>query len=127
MNEVQVKKQAFLKEAGYFFKNASFHADEGDLQSCAGLILKALDKERRASRGGLKVLHIIKNNFDILLAGGQDHLKGKIFRIGHLGFVNDRDIISVISALESTLYKMGKLKTQTGQGIAKTISVLNAE
>ena len=69
----------------------------------------------------------IKNDFDILLAGGQDHLKGKIFRIGHLGFVNDRDIISVISALESTLYKMGKLKGPIGQGIAKTISVLNNE
>ncbi len=67
----------------------------------------------------------IKNNFDILLAGGQDHLKGKIFRIGHLGFVNDRDIISVISALESTLDNMGKLKAPTGQGIAKTISILN--
>jgi len=69
----------------------------------------------------------IKNDFDILLAGGQDHLKGKIFRIGHLGFVNDRDIISVISALESTLDKMGKLNVPIGQGIAKTISVLNNE
>jgi len=67
----------------------------------------------------------IKNDFDIILAGGQDHLKGKIFRIGHLGFVNDRDIISVISALESTLDKMGKLKLPIGQGISKTISVLN--
>ena len=67
----------------------------------------------------------IKNDFDILLAGGQDHLKGKIFRIGHLGFVNDRDIISVISALESTLDKMGKLQAPAGQGIAKTISILN--
>ena len=69
----------------------------------------------------------IKNDFDILLAGGQDHLKGKIFRIGHLGFVNDRDIISVISALESTLDKMGKLNKPIGQGIAKTISILNNE
>ena len=67
----------------------------------------------------------MKDDFDILLAGGQDHLKGKIFRIGHLGFVNDRDIISVISALESSLYKFGKLKVPMGQGIAKTISVLN--
>jgi len=67
----------------------------------------------------------IKENYDILLAGGQDHLKGKIFRIGHLGFVNDRDIISVISALESTLDKMGKLKAPLGQGLAKSISVLN--
>ncbi len=67
----------------------------------------------------------IKNNFDILLAGGQDHLKGKIFRIGHLGFVNDRDIISVISALESTLDKMGQLKAPSGKGISKAISILN--
>ena len=62
-----------------------------------------------------------------LWKGGQDHLKGKIFRIGHLGFVNDRDIVSVIAALESTIDKMGKLKVPTGQGIAKTISVLNNE
>ena len=69
----------------------------------------------------------IKNDFDILLAGGQDHLKGKIFRIGHLGFVNDRDILSVISALECTLDKLGKLNAPIGQGTAKTISVLNNE
>jgi aspartate aminotransferase-like enzyme len=69
----------------------------------------------------------MKSDFDILLAGGQDHLKGKIFRIGHLGFVNDRDIVSVISALESTLAKLGKLNAPIGQGIAKTISVLNNE
>ena len=41
----------------------------------------------------------IKNKFNILLAGGQDHLKGKIFRVGHLGYINDRDIITVISAI----------------------------
>ncbi len=67
----------------------------------------------------------MKNDFDILLAGGQDHLKGKIFRIGHLGFVNDRDIISVVGALESTLHNMGKLQSPIGQGISATIEVLN--
>ena len=60
MNTLQVKKQAFLREAGSFFKNALEHAHEGDLQSCAGLILKALDKERRASGLGPQVLHLIK-------------------------------------------------------------------
>ena len=60
MNAVQVKKQAFLKEAGYFFKNALEHADEGDLQSSAGLILKALEKERMAVGVGPQVLHLIK-------------------------------------------------------------------
>ncbi len=60
MDAIQVKKQAFLKEAGYFFQNASVQADEGDLQSSAGLILKALDKERRARGVGPQVLHLIK-------------------------------------------------------------------
>ena len=60
MDAIQVKKQAFLKEAGYFFKNASVHAYEGDLQSSACLILKALDKERRARGVGPQVLHLIK-------------------------------------------------------------------
>ncbi|MBW3042594.1 hypothetical protein [Prochlorococcus marinus] len=60
MNAVQVKKQEFLKDAVCFFKNASEHADEGNLQSCAALILKALDKERMAGRVGPQVLHLIK-------------------------------------------------------------------
>ena len=54
----------------------------------------------------------IKNNFDILLAGGQDHMKGKIFRVGHLGYVNDRDILTVVSAISNTLLKLGKITAQ---------------
>ena len=54
----------------------------------------------------------IKNKFDILLAGGQDHLKGEIFRVGHLGYVNDRDIISVISAISNTLLDQNKITVQ---------------
>ena len=60
MNALQVKKQAFLKEACFFFKNASIYAEKGDLQSSADLILKALDKERRARGVGPQVLHLIK-------------------------------------------------------------------
>ncbi len=60
MNAIQVKKQEFLNEAVSFFKNASVHADEGDIQTSAGLILKALDQERRAGGVGPQVLHLIK-------------------------------------------------------------------
>jgi NAD-reducing hydrogenase large subunit len=60
----------------------------------------------------------IKNNFDILLAGGQDHLKGKIFRVGHLGYVNDRDIITVVSAISNTLLDLGKITSkQAGEAL----------
>ena len=60
VNTVQIKKHAFLKEACFFFKNTSVYAEEGDLQSCDGLILKALDKERRVGGLGPQVLHLIK-------------------------------------------------------------------
>ena len=61
----------------------------------------------------------IKNKFDILLAGGQDHLKGAIFRVGHLGYVNDRDIISVISAISNTLLDQKKITVlQAGEALA---------
>ena len=54
----------------------------------------------------------IKNKFDILLAGGQDHLKGKIFRVGHLGYINDRDILTVVSAISNTLLELNKITSQ---------------
>ena len=47
----------------------------------------------------------IQIKYGIQLAGGQDHLKGKIFRVGHLGYINDLDIISVITAIGLTLYE----------------------
>jgi aspartate aminotransferase-like enzyme len=49
----------------------------------------------------------MKKRFDIALAGGQDELKGKIFRIGHLGFVSDRDILTAVSSIEAVLLGMG--------------------
>ncbi len=66
----------------------------------------------------------VRKNFDILLAGGQDHLKGKIFRIGHLGFVNDRDILTAVAAIESTLGSMGLHKAEIGAGIAAATKIL---
>ena len=63
----------------------------------------------------------IKNKFDILLAGVQDHLKGKIFRVGHLGYVNDRDIITVVSAIGNTLLALGKITAQqAGEALVVT-------
>ena len=39
-------------------------------------------------------------------------MKGKIFRVGHLGYVNDRDIITVVSAISNTLLGLGKITAQ---------------
>ena len=71
-----------------------------------------------------QVRAIVKKKFDIILAGGQDHLKGKIFRIGHLGFVSDRDILAAISALEVALRELGYEGFTPGAGIAAASRVL---
>jgi aspartate aminotransferase-like enzyme len=66
----------------------------------------------------------VKNRFDILLAGGQDHLKGHVFRIGHLGFVCDRDILTAVAAIEATLLDLGLSKAATGAGVAAAAAAL---
>ncbi|WP_421654941.1 pyridoxal-phosphate-dependent aminotransferase family protein [Leptothermofonsia sp. ETS-13] len=71
-----------------------------------------------------QVRAVMKKRFDIALAGGQDHLKGKIFRIGHLGFVSDRDILSAISALEVTLQELGYENFTPGAGITAAARVI---
>ena len=42
-----------------------------------------------------------------MVGGGQQKLDGKIFRIGHLGWVTENDIETVISALKVALPKAG--------------------
>jgi aspartate aminotransferase-like enzyme len=67
---------------------------------------------------------VMKKRFDISLAGGQDDYKGKIFRIGHLGFVSDRDILAAIGALEATLRELGYESMTPGAGIAAAARVI---
>ncbi len=67
---------------------------------------------------------LVKEKFDILLAGGQDHLKGKIFRIGHLGFVSDRDVLTAIAAIEATLHSLDLLTSEMGAGLKAASQIL---
>ena len=71
-----------------------------------------------------KVRTLMKKRFDIALADGQDHLKGKIFRIGHLGFVSDRDILAAISSLEAVLRELGHEGYTPGAGVAAAAKFL---
>jgi aspartate aminotransferase-like enzyme len=50
-----------------------------------------------------KLRKILKEEHQVVLAGGQQKLDGKIFRIGHLGWVTEKDIEAVISALKVAL------------------------
>ncbi|NCJ07181.1 aminotransferase class V-fold PLP-dependent enzyme [Synechococcales cyanobacterium C] len=71
-----------------------------------------------------KVRSVLRQKYDIAMAGGQDHFKGKIFRIGHLGFVSDRDILSAIAALESVLQDLEYPNLPVGAGVTAAAKVI---
>lgn len=55
----------------------------------------------------------LNKDFDIVVANGQGKLADKIFRMGHLGFVSQRDVITALGSLEASLAKLG-YKPKTG-------------
>ncbi len=44
----------------------------------------------------------------LVLAGGQGKLKGRIFRVGHLGSVEVEDVIGAIAAMEEASLRVGR-------------------
>ena len=66
----------------------------------------------------------LQKDYDIVVANGQNQLKDKIFRMGTLGFVCDRDLIASVGALEATLLKLG-LVFELGAGVKTLITELN--
>jgi aspartate aminotransferase-like enzyme len=52
---------------------------------------------------GKKFRQILREQYKVVLAGGQQTLDGKIFRIGHLGMVDEKDIKEILSAIQKVL------------------------
>ncbi len=55
-----------------------------------------------------EIRRILKEQFDVNVAGGQDHLKGKIFRINQMGFIEMYEIAWVVNSIELTLDLLGR-------------------
>lgn len=65
----------------------------------------------------------LEKRFGIQSAGGQDRLKGKIFRLGHMGYVDAMDTVLAIAAMEQSLYKLGH-RFELGAGVTAAQKVL---
>jgi len=70
-----------------------------------------------------KLLARLVERFGIKLVGGQDELKGRIFRIAHMGYMDEFDIMGTISALELVLAEL-EWKLEPGRAVAETQRVL---
>ena len=54
-----------------------------------------------------KILATYSTSHNITIAGGQGEMKGKVFRLGHMGYVAEFDVISALAALEQVLQELG--------------------
>jgi aspartate aminotransferase-like enzyme len=72
---------------------------------------------------GSAFLKKLEGRFGIKVAGGQGHLKGKIFRIAHMGIVDELDLIGTLAAIELVLDELGR-PVERGAGVAAAIAVL---
>jgi aspartate aminotransferase-like enzyme len=72
---------------------------------------------------GQAIYKSLWKKYGVTGAGGQDQLKGKIFRIATLGYAEKYDVITAISALEFTLRDLG-YKFEMGAGVAKAVDCL---
>ena len=96
-----------------------------------GLKLLAPESPSNAATGiyvpdgvdGEKLVKFIRDEMGVTLAGGQDHLKGRILRIAHLGYVDTFDLIIAVSAVEMALKKFGH-KVELGRGVGAAEEIL---
>jgi aspartate aminotransferase-like enzyme len=96
-----------------------------------GLKLLAPDSPSPAATGiflpeGLdaeRVLDYLRDSMGVVLAEGQDQLKGKVIRIAHVGYMGAFDVITAIAALEMALRKFGA-EMPFGRGVAAAQEVL---
>jgi len=96
------------------------HARIGEMtrQGVKELGLRLLADERYASNTVTAVVvpdgvderalrRLLEDEYGVVLAGGQGKLSGKIFRIGHLGWVTEEDITNVLDSLAQALPRVG--------------------
>jgi aspartate aminotransferase-like enzyme len=55
---------------------------------------------------GKAFLSQVTKNYNVILGGGQKSLVGKIFRVGHMGWVEKEHIDEALKAAEETLASM---------------------
>ena len=65
---------------------------------------------------GEKLVKIMRDTYGVTIAGGQGEMKGQIFRIAHMGYIEEFDIIVGISCLEKVLHQMG-YQFELGAGV----------
>jgi len=54
-----------------------------------------------------QIVSAYSTSHNITIAGGQGEMKGRVFRLGHMGYVGDFDVLTALAALEQVLHELG--------------------
>ncbi|MGN6378383.1 MAG: pyridoxal-phosphate-dependent aminotransferase family protein [Gaiellales bacterium] len=76
-----------------------------------------------AGLDGQQVYATLRDRHGIVLAGGQGKLRGQIMRIGHMGYMNEFDIVTALAGLEFALAALGYQPPAPGIGAARAVGV----
>ncbi len=109
---------SMMKETGLeniYRRNERLAEATREAMKALGLRLLAPESPSPAATGvwlpdgidGTKFTKTLRDEFGVTVAGGQEHLKGKIFRVAHMGYIDTFDIIVGVSAIEIALKKYG--------------------
>jgi aspartate aminotransferase-like enzyme len=79
--------------------------------------------EAPAGVDGQAIYKNLREKYGITGAGGQDKLKGKIFRIAHLGYADTFDVITAVAGIEMVLKGLGH-PVKLGTGVAAAQEIL---
>lgn len=100
--------------------------------ACGALNLEIFSKSPSSAVTGVKtpaginaddLVKLLKTEFNVTFAGGQEHLKGRIFRCAHMGGIDKEHTIESIKALEQALTKLG-YEFKAGAGVAAAENIL---
>ena len=70
-----------------------------------------------------KMTKKMRDEYGVTIAGGQGDMKGKVFRIGHMGYVSAEDLLVAVATVERALKELG-YELEFGVGTAAAQSVL---
>jgi aspartate aminotransferase-like enzyme len=90
--------------------------DEANASRCVTTLYPPEGMDAEAIR-----MHLL-NTYNVMIAGGQGDLMGKIVRIGHLGYQSMAEIYGTLSCLEKTVQELGHVITP-GAAVAAALAL----
>jgi aspartate aminotransferase-like enzyme len=69
---------------------------------------------------GKKIPRLMREKHGVVIAGGQDELEGKIFRLSHFGYCGKFDVTTGIACLELVLHELGH-PVEFGRGVGAAL------